>query len=510
MVRRGTILFGLILVCAFTGTRYVYSQEAGLFPKNVLAQPETGAGADTAIQQPVRLTPADLDKINDLKTQFEKQNTTYSTPYQPNTQLLRFLKKDELELSDEALYWINKVNTGYERLNSLTFQDTAIVNPLFLPLIFKGEFIPENTTFYDFPWRNPKTAYSDLYRPDTSLFADVIKKERFEDEVYKYMEKNHPEQFRYSMWNVPKDIPEPEEIKTNLFADLFKVESEADFSDVSAPKKFQPKIRYWRPYFKSSIQFSQNYISENWYKGGNGNLNLFTRNYIKYDYNKDKIQFTNELEWKASFYTAPKDTVHDYRIGDDVFRIHSNLGYKAFSKWFYTLDAEFKTQFFTNFAENSNKKLAAFFSPYSINLGLGMKYELKKEFKPKTKNIAFSVNLAPFSYTYMHSMKKDIDLARHGFEDGRTSLSKIGSTVRADLTFNFNHFLSWQSRLYYFTSYDRIEGEFENTLNMAISRFFSTRIYLDLRYDDGVEKKKASDNYLQVYELLSFGFNYKW
>ena len=90
-------------------------------------------------------------------------------------------------------------------------------------------------------------------------------------------------------------------------------------------------------------------------------------------------------------------------------------------------------------------------------------------------------------------------------------LSQIGSTVRADLTFNFNRHVSWQSRLYFFTTYGKHTiGEFENTLVMAISRFFSTRIYVHVRYDDGVTKTADNDTYFQLNELLSFGFNYKW
>ena len=45
---------------------------------------------------------------------------------------------------------------------------------------------------------------------------------------------------------------------------------------------------------------------------------------------------------------------------------------------------------------------------------------------------------------------------------------------------------------------------------LAISRFFSTRIYFHLRYDDGVEKTEDNKSYFQLNELLSFGFNYKW
>ena len=295
-----------------------------------------------------------------------------------------------------------------------------------------------------------------------------------------------------------------------LAQSLLSVSNEANFNDVSGPGKFIPERRYWKSNFESAIQFSQNHVSANWHKGGSSNLNVFTRNYLRYDYNKDKVQLTNEMELKASFYNAPKDTIHDYKIGDDVFRLHSNLGYKAFNKWFYTFDAEFKTQLFTNYKENSTQQLAALLSPFSVNIGVGMKYELDKAFKDKHKKLKLTVNMAPASFTYLYSIKDNIDLARHGFRDNKRSLSKFGSTLRTDLNYNISRNVNWQSRFYYFTSYDQVVGEFENTLTLAISRFFSTRIYLHLRFDDGVKKKEDIDTYFQMNELLSFGFNYKW
>ncbi len=113
--------------------------------------------------------------------------------------------------------------------------------------------------------------------------------------------------------------------------------------------------------------------------------------------------------------------------------------------------------------------------------------------------------------------RQEIDYSRHGFKKNEETgefnnkLSQIGSTIRADLAFDFNRNVSWQSRLYFFTTYgDHTIGEFENTLVLAISRFFSTRIYFHLRYDDGVEKTEDNKSYFQLNELLSFGFNYKW
>ncbi|WP_234367794.1 DUF3078 domain-containing protein [Parabacteroides pacaensis] len=505
MVKRRYIVILMVALCEFYSS-YLYSQETDVLPQTIISQPQSTASQDTIIQK-IELKEADMENIKGIRKQFELQNSTYSIPFQPNDKLLRFLKKDELEISNEALYWLNKI---YEAPSNISWQDIT-PSPLFLPLVFKGNHL-QDTILYDFFWKNVKTAYSDLFRPDTSLFQNELKKRKFEKEVLLYMERNHPEYFKYIASNLPteNEIPKPDEIKTNPFTELFTVESEMDASTVGTPKKYRPKIRYWRPYHESSIQFSQSHISENWHKGGTGNLNLFMRTYMRYNYNKDKIQFNNELEWKASFYTAPKDTVHDYRVGEDVFRLYSNFGYKAFNKWYYTVDANFRTQLFTTYAENSKQKLAAFLAPYTLTIGVGMKYELRKNFKQPGRNLSVTVNMAPLSYTYMYSINDKIDLGRHGFINGKHYLSKVGSTVRADATYNFNRVISWQSNFYYNTSYDRIEGELQNTLNFAINRYFSTRFYLDLRFDDGVKKKKDSDSYLQVYEILSFGFNYKW
>ena len=112
------------------------------------------------------------------------------------------------------------------------------------------------------------------------------------------------------------------------------------------------------------------------------------------------------------------------------------------------------------------------------------------------------------------TVDKDIKLDAHfqAKEDGSypTKENKLGSTINATLNFQFNRNVSWYSRFYYNTSYHRIEGEWENRFTFAWSRFFSTNITLNLRYDDGVAKNEDFDSYLQINELLSFGFNYKW
>lgn len=494
----------------------INAQEGTIITGTNVRNTESSNQADTF--PIIDIDDPELDNIISLRAQFEKQNKSYSAPVVPNEKLLRFLKKDEIEISDEAMYWARMVRDASTIFdNTVTFKDTVIVNPLFLPLVLKGELLPKDLTFYkeDFWKKNDQLPLP--FTPDT-LFKEEELRRSIEEQAYKYVQSNYPNYFRYSRRDLPQDKVIAKVIKkTNYQPEMIKVETEADFSDVDAPVKFIPERRYWISHFESAIQFAQNYISPNWHKGGSSTLNLTNREYFVYNYNKDKILFTNELEIKTNVYTAPKDTINNYKIGDDIFRIHSNIGYKAFNKWYYTFDATLQTQLFNNYQENSKIKQAAFLAPMSLNIGLGMKYDLNKSFSSRHKNLSLSANIAPLSYTFWYSTITDnIDLSRHGFEKNeetgkyKHSLHQFGSTINATMTFQFNRNVSWYSRFYYSTSYERIIGEFENRLNMAISRYFSTIISLYLRYDDGVEKNKDFDSYLQVNELLSFGFNYKW
>jgi hypothetical protein len=461
---------------------------------------------------------ADMDKIIDLRAQLRKENATYSKPVASPKKSLRPPEKDTFRFSDEALYWLNYGRDGSDIFDeNLRFKDTLIVSHLFMTPLFRGRVLPDKLLFYDTDILHTRLRLTPWYQMDTTLFEAVERRNALEKMAFSYIENNHPAAFRYSLRDLAGDIIKITSIRTPVYEEVpLKVSPDPLWNDLEAPAKFIPDRLYWRSTFESAVQFSQNYVSPNWHKGGSSNLNIFTKNYLKYDYTKDKVQLTNEIELKASVYNAPNDTLHDYKIGDDLFRLHSNFGYKAFNKWYYSFDAEFKTQLFSNYQENTRLKQAALLSPYAFNVGVGMKYDLSKTFKARNKKLQLSVNLAPMSYTFMYSIDKEIDLGRHGFRKNKTSgeyeykLSRFGSTVRMDMKMDFSRNVNWQSRLYYFTTYDKVQFEFENTLVLAISRHFSTRIYAHLRFDDSAAKKENFDSYYQLNELLSFGFNYKW
>ncbi|MDR1602469.1 MAG: DUF3078 domain-containing protein [Tannerella sp.] len=428
----------------------------------------------------------------------------------------KIIERPPLEMSDEALYWSRYARSTRIIDPSMTFRDLIIVNPLFMPLLFReGNILPvEEIKFYQ-----PYTPFEEWQKPLVEPVKTLEKaalRLNLQNMAYYCVQRNNMNNFRYIADQLPSEtthfIYNREKVKP-----VHVKEVEADPTELPSLPKFIPDRRYWTSSFTSDVKFSQAYVSPNWHKGGSSNFNVLSRSQLHYNYAKNRMQLKNLVEINASVYTTSNDTIHNYRFSEDIFRVYTNLGYKAFSnKWFYTLDFEFKTPLFTNYQENTRFMQTALLSPFTVNLGVGLKYDLTQKFPRKDRSVTVGLNLAPLSFSYMYSMKDTIDLGRHGFPMNATTgrhehvLSKFGSTLRFDMVVKPNRDVTWKSRFYYFTSYDRIVGEFENSLDLAISRYFSTLINLYMRYDDGVSKRDDYNTFFQTNEVLSFGFSYKW
>ena len=124
------------------------------------------------------------------------------------------------------------------------------------------------------------------------------------------------------------------------------------------------------------------------------------------------------------------------------------------------------------------------------------------------KKFETSVMLAPLSYNLKFSLDKDL-AAKAGIKDGKLYENQVGSSFEGTFKWEFYPNLTWTSRVFYFTDYKSALADVETGLNFVFNRFFSTRIYLQARYDDSIEANK-NKNYLQFKEMLSFGFNYKF
>ncbi len=292
--------------------------------------------------------------------------------------------------------------------------------------------------------------------------------------------------------------PRKENIKSYVQMEKDKTNAEAELLIV--------KPNFWKYTAAASMQFSQHSISDNWYQGGESTNALNSDLCLTANYNdKQKVQFENVLEIKLGFITAPSDTVHHYKTNADMLRLNSKLGLQAVKNLYYTLVTEFKTQFFSNYKTNTNDLISTFFSPAQLDLSLGLDYKLTK---PK-----YTLSLAglPLSYTFVYIADKDIvNPSSFNVEPGKSTANMFGSRINANLNWKILPNLSYLSKFEFFTTYEKVIMNWENTFEFKFNRYLSTKVFLHGRFDDGVTLTEDNDTYFQFKEMLTFGLSYTW
>lgn len=283
---------------------------------------------------------------------------------------------------------------------------------------------------------------------------------------------------------------------------------------IEAPKHIDVtgiEKRHWIRSFISSVQFSQAYVSPNWYQGGNNNLNMLVN--IGYDVKLNpafhpNLLFENSFRYKLGMNSAPDDTLRNYSISEDLLQLNTTLGLRAAKRWYYSVAVQFKTQLLNSYATNTRNLKSAFLSPGELNVGLGMTYNYLN--KPKT--FSFDASISPLTYNLKVCTDKSMNPEAFGIDPPHRSRTKIGSSGELKLKWVVSKNIVYQSRMFVFTDYENLQGDWENTLSMDINRFLSTQIYCHLRYDTNTPYIADEPRWhkLQVKEILSFGFTYKF
>lgn len=393
-----------------------------------------------------------------------------------------------------------------------TYTDTMIVNPLYLCMIYNGKVLPRNLTLYSEENENELFKGS-LIHPSKTLAPNLQKYDFVAERRLDYY-RSHPDKIKFSSIifdELPTAIDDSDVLDTyNPFKEL--ISTKTSFS-LEAPTVDGATIKrkYWVRSGDHALQLSQSYFSPNWHRGGKGNFTVLNNHSFRANYHKKKVRFNNTLELRMSAVTSPDDTLRSYRIADDLLRYHGTFGIDAFGKgWTYSTNLEARTQLFNNHQVNSEVLQSAFLAPLYLNAGIGMGYNLdKKSKKVRHRRVRLDLHFDPASFSLRYVGHEDVDVKRYGIEEGKKSTFDIGSTVTGNLIYDFNKYINLTTRVKYFTSYHKVEAEMENTLNMALTNAFSTRIFLHLRFDDKVPKHEDF-GYLQVNQLLSFGLNYRW
>ncbi|WP_337667793.1 DUF3078 domain-containing protein [Prevotella sp.] len=370
-------------------------------------------------------------------------------------------------------------------------------------------------TFYIFA---PATFYysvaEDLLRTsDNTQTKQPYDSSRDMDRIMMNIYLNHPnlvaksERSLNRIGSVHKEMDAPIKNKVQLVtkADALPIE-EDDEEHFNLPMEIVvKKPNFWKYSGDYYLQMLQNYVSSNWYKGGESNYSMVASVTMQANYNnKQKVKLDNKLEMKLGFQTSRGDTLHSFKTSEDLIRYTGKLGLQASKKWYYSLQLIAYTQFMRGYKSNDKKVYSDILSPLNINLSVGMDYNVVWFNKKLTGNI----HLAPLAYNFKYVGRKEL-ATRYGLDEGKHTLNDFGSECTVDLTWAFTNTIKWKNRLYGYTTYERAEVEWENTISFQFNKYITSNLFIYPRFDDGA-KKDESHGYWQLKEYMSIGFAYSF
>ena len=312
--------------------------------------------------------------------------------------------------------------------------------------------------------------------------------------------------------NNESHLQEVGSIRTDVNQEL---KQQVELTEKAAPLPDEPeavpiglvvvKPNFWKFKGDGYLQFLQNYVSGNWYKGGESNYSAVGAVTLDLNYNdKDKITFDNKLEMKLGFQTSRTDSVHKFKTNNDLIRLTSKLGLQAHKRWYYTLQLLAWTQFTKGLKANDEFIYSDFMSPFNLNIGVGMEYKVEA----LDKKLTGSLNFLPLSFNFIYVGRQNL-ASRNGISGDHRTRESFGSNFTADLKWQLTEQVAWKTRFYAFTSYDRFLLEWENQIELKVTKYISANLFLYPRFDDS-NARDDKMGYFQFQEYSSIGLAYSF
>ena len=375
--------------------------------------------------------------------------------------------------------------------------------------IWKSTITPQMSAYNQYRLFAPSTFYHAIAKHNLYLYdseQDIY--DQAVDDALLNIYLNHPEYITNSeqqlrdAGGVDETITSP--IRTEV--NLEKKEAPTPQEVIDAPVDVViTKPNFWTYKGDQYLQFLQNYISGNWYKGGESNYSMVASVTLEANYNnKQKVKWDNKLEMKLGFQTSKADTMHSLKTSEDLVRFTSKLGLQATKNWYYTLSVLGYTQFMRGFKKNDIRTYSDFMSPFNLNISIGMNYTVNWLKKKLTGNI----QLSPLAYNFRY-VGRDALITRYGLKEGHHTLHDLGSMCTVDLTWKFSDNINWKTRLYGYSTYHRAELEWENTFTFQFNKYISSKLFIYPRFDDATTRD-GHHAYWQYKEYASLGFNYSF
>lgn len=377
-----------------------------------------------------------------------------------------------------------------------------------LPAYF---FLPSVFDHHKFPSESSPFAKDLSGNPNLRWVEEQVALDNAMEAIKYNLFSTHPEIVPYNIDMLP-EAPKKYHAVVDPSEHTIEIRELASATDVNTTISSAPvKKRHWISTFNALLQFSQAYVSPNWYQGGTNNINMLANAVYNVKLNTEyhpNLLFETTVQYKLGINNAPNDTVHSYNITDDIFQVNTTFGIKAAKRWYYSFTGQFKTQLLNSYNTNSQNLRSSFLSPGELTVGIGMTYN----YANSKKTFTFDASLAPLSYGLKTCISHRLNPANYGIDADRVTKHNFGSSAEIKVTWKICHNINYASRIFAFSNYDSFQADWENTLAFTINRFLTTQINVNARYDTLTPYYENHPTWkkLQIKEILSIGFSYKF
>lgn len=418
-------------------------------------------------------------------------------------------------LSPEAKSWLISTMEPWPEGKYKSIQEAMIDNKFFPPLlVFRGGLFPELDSTFNLS--NDLTFPSSFVNNDkqsVQMFRHYQFLKSLDELVYRRMLSN-PHIFKYSISQLPATNVKVESIDVSKEQVKIEINNAKPIKELIDPiVKYKPNRRYWTLKFEPDIKFSHNRSSKNWHQGSDINsLNLYLLSISTFKYERDKIALTNTLKTWLTLNNAPNDTLRKFIIINDEFRLNSVFELKAIKRWSYSLSAEIFTPMGNHYIANTKNKNLAFLTPLILTNGIGMTYNLVPKFKKPDRSLNLKLTINPLAFQFKYNGDTTVINGFPRDASGKIKYEQHSFGPNLELTKDgrFNKSLTFKTKYTYFTNYEKVTCHMDNSFDYSLNKYFSIKLQIILRYDDGIKRKEDIKSYWQINEVLTFGFKYTW
>lgn len=283
-----------------------------------------------------------------------------------------------------------------------------------------------------------------------------------------------------------------------VFDRLPSVQPHNAYFDPAAERARKLKLRRERNTieFNASLETSLQQF-EHWTGSGSNNFYALANIFFRHQYKKEKLS----IDYRADA-TYGMNFIDDaFFKNKDEFKLNWQLGWEMHRNWSYSASINIRSQFSQGYKSRTEHILVSdFMSPGYFDIAAGFTYA--KADSP------FKVTLSPLGgniVTVLNDMLPED--GRYGVPVGERVTGKLGysADVFFDRSFGKKEWLRYRSDLYFFMPYTEIDNptvRWENTLEIKITKFISTKLYGQLYY------RKEDSTSLQYQYSFMIGLKY--